>query len=215
MRCLIFSGYIDGIERLHIDFQSYDFLLAADAGMNTAGYFGVTPDAAIGDFDSSRRPELTDQTVLPPKKDMTDGEAALDLAVQRGADDITLLGGLGGRFDHTIGNIGVLAEYAVKGLTVRLLDGYNRVRIVTPGTYEIQKDGYHYLGFGAWGDRVTGLTIRGAAYPLENFTLTNLTSRCVSNEIPGESAEVTFDSGLLLIIQSEDASRSVPASSEH
>ena len=202
---LIFTSRVDGLRHLTIDRADYDHVICADGGVKPAAALGITPDIVIGDFDSAEQPDMEDLIRLPVKKDMTDSEAAIDLAVSRGAGSITIIGGLGGRFDHTMGNLGMLAKYTGILSSIRIIDGWNRIFIADPGTVTVQKDDYKYLGLASYGEQVTGLTLRGVAYPLDNFTLTNRTSRCVSNEIPGESAEISFKTGRLLIIQSRDA----------
>jgi len=80
--------------------------IAADSGFQAALSAGVKPDWIIGDMDS-----IEDQSRLsawPPErvirhqhnKDFTDTELALSLAVEKGCEDIWLIGGGGGRIDH-------------------------------------------------------------------------------------------------------------------
>ena len=76
---------------------------------------------------------------LPMEKDMTDSEAAIDLAVSEGAGHITGMGGLGGRFDHTMGNMGMLAKYCGKLDHMAFVDGQNYVFMTEPGTIKNTK----------------------------------------------------------------------------
>ncbi len=202
---LIFTSRVDGIDQLSIRRADYDYVICADGGVKPADALGIKPDLIIGDFDSAEQPDMENLIRLSAEKDMTDSEAAIDLAVSRGADSITVVGGLGGRFDHTMGNLGMLAKYTGVISSIRIIDGWNRIFIADPGTVTVRKDDYKYLGAAAYGEQVTGLTMRGVAYPLDNYTLTNKTTRCVSNEIVGENAEISFKTGRLLIIQSRDA----------
>lgn len=202
---LIFTSRVDGIDQLSIRRADYDYVICADGGVKPADALGIKPDLIIGDFDSAEQPDMENLIRLSAEKDMTDSEAAIDLAVSRGADSITVVGGLGGRFDHTMGNLGMLAKYTGVISSIRIIDGWNRIFIADPGTVTVRKDDYKYLGAASYGEQVTGLTMRGVAYPLDNYTLTNKTTRCVSNEIVGENAEISFKTGRLLIIQSRDA----------
>ena len=122
----------------------------------------------------------------------------------RGFRRITIIGGLGGRFDHTMGNLGLLAKYTGKVERICLQDGWNRIFLADPGTHIVRKDGYYYLGTASYGEQVTGLTYRGMKYPLENAVLTNRTTYGGSNEILGEEAEISFRTGRLLISQCND-----------
>ena len=208
--CLIITAYIDAIDHLHMDFDAFDHVVCADGGLTNARILGLQPALLIGDFDSEHK-SLDDPMSrtceiirLPAEKNMTDTEAAVDLAVSRGYTRITCLGGLGGRFDHTMGNIGMLSKYCGTGVDLDFVDGINRVTMLSPGVYKVRPDGYYYLGFFAWGSTVTGLTLDGTKYPLTDFTLPDDTSRCVSNEILSGEAAVSFKTGRLLMIQSSD-----------
>jgi len=203
--CLILTSHIEGIERLQVRQSDYDAVLAADGGYVRAEELGLVPDAFIGDYDSSDPPQSDGETVfLPREKDMTDSEAAIDLALSRGYDRIFVLGGLGGRFDHTMGNVSLLLKYQNSADWLEFKDGFNRVFLAGPGTCSVPADRYQYLGLIAYGGPVCGLTVQGTKYPLSDFTLPDDTTLGVSNEIQGERAELSFSEGRLLVIQSND-----------
>lgn len=219
--CLIVTSRVDGAEQLTIDLSAYDAVICADRGLQVAEaleLLGDVPVYLIGDYDSGTPPTEAEQAaasglvVLPTVKDMTDSEAAIDLAVSRGYDVIHVLGGLGGRFDHSMGNLGMLAKY-VEDPRVKELwfeDGQNRVFMQTPGTFRVPARGpenrFDYFGLIAYSGAVEGLTITGAKYPLAGHTLTPDTTLGVSNEVAKDAAyaEVTHAAGLLLVIYSKD-----------
>jgi len=138
------------------------------------------------------------------EKDMTDTEAAIDLAVSKGFIHLTILGGLGGRFDHTMGNIGMLAKYTGKLDHIAFVDGQNKVFMLLPGTHRVTSAGYPYLGVISYGGTAENVTLSGVKYPLTNHLLTNETSLGVSNEITFDAANISFTAGKLLIILSKD-----------
>lgn len=219
--CLIVTSRVDGAEQLNIDLSAYDAVICADRGLQVAealDLLGDVPIYLIGDYDSGTPPTEAEQAaasglvVLPTVKDMTDSEAAIDLAVSRGYDVIHVLGGLGGRFDHSMGNLGMLAKY-VEDPRVKELwfeDGQNRVFMKTPGTFRVPARGpenrFDYFGLIAYSGAVEGLTITGAKYPLAGHTLTPDTTLGVSNEVAKDSpfAEVSHTKGHLLVIFSKD-----------
>ena len=219
--CLIVTSRVDGAEQLNIDLSAYDAVICADRGLQVAealDLLGDVPVYLIGDYDSGTPPTEAEQAaasglvVLPTVKDMTDSEAAIDLAVSRGYDVIHVLGGLGGRFDHSMGNLGMLAKY-VEDPRVKELwfeDGQNRVFMKTPGTFRVPARGpenrFDYFGLIAYSGAVEGLTITGAKYPLAGHTLTPDTTLGVSNEVARDApfAEVSHTAGLLLVILSID-----------
>ena len=219
--CLIVTSRVDGAEQLNIDLSAYDAVICADRGLQVAealDLLGDVPVYLIGDYDSGTPPTEAEQAaasglvVLPTVKDMTDSEAAIDLAVSRGYDVIHVLGGLGGRFDHSMGNLGMLAKYVedprVKDLWFE--DGQNRVFMKTPGTFRVPARGpenrFDYFGLIAYSGAVEGLTITGAKYPLAGHTLTPDTTLGVSNEVAKDApfAEVSHTKGHLLVILSKD-----------
>ena len=212
----------------------YDMTICCDAGLDRAIELGVKPTILLGDFDSAEHfsvvaddsDDESDETeteadgatepdgeneddveaelvVLPHEKDVTDTEAAVDLAYERGATVITIIGGLGGRLDHTMANLGLLAKYLGKA-DIFIIDGDNFVRMLAPGKHMIVSAGYEYLGLIPFGGPVTGLTIKNVHYPLENCDVDGTTSLTVSNEITEDPAEISFESGKLLVIQSND-----------
>ncbi len=183
-----------------------DIVISADGGYLYAEHFGLSPDVYIGDHDSAKLPPSSmhaSNIILPENKDMTDGEAAIDYCVKHGYDDITVVGGMGGRVDHTLGNISMLAKYCGK-LKISFIDGQNRILMVSPGTYTIPKSHYDYLSLIAYGEPVTGLEILGCKYELSAHTLNNITTLGVSNEIIDSKATITFETGKLLIVESRN-----------
>ncbi|NBH62370.1 thiamine diphosphokinase [Anaerotruncus sp. 80] len=202
-KTLIITSHLEHADSLTVDFSEFNKIICADGGLLIAQKLGLSPDFLIGDYDSMNVPS-GDVIKLPMEKDMTDSEAAIDLAVSKGYKDITLLGGLGGRFDHTMGNIGMLAKFCGTTIRLSLIDGQNYLFMVAPGTYTVPKNAYTYLGIISYGDDAKNVTLRGVKYPLTNHHLTNKTTLGVSNEIICDSATVSFTDGMLLIILSKD-----------
>lgn len=167
----------------------------------------ISLEAAPGD-DSHSVTNDTEITVivLPQEKEVTDSEAAIDLAFERGFREIDVLGGLSGRLDHTLGNLGLLEKY-LGHANVRFFDGYNSVTLLGPGRHLVHRQGYRYFGAIPFGGDVSGLTLRGMKYEVTDFTLPQATTRGVSNEIVGETAEVVLQTGCLLAICSSDQSK--------
>lgn len=163
----------------------------------------LSDDTTVDDKPGDDKPdvEMPEIVVLPHEKDMTDTEAACDLAYKRGAGVMTIVGGLGGRLDHTMANISLMSKYLGKA-DIFIVDGDNFVRMLAPGSYNIIQAGYTYLGLIAYGGPVTGLTESGTLYTLDDYTLEPNTSLAVSNEIVNEPARISFKTGQLLVIQS-------------
>ena len=111
--------------------EAADLLVAVDGGADALARVGLVPSLLVGDLDSispealadlrSRGVEVLD---LPTAKDETDTEAALRLAIERGATRITVFNALGGpRLDHLLGNLLLLTAPWLAPVQVTLVDG--------------------------------------------------------------------------------------------
>ena len=89
-KTLIVTSHIEHSEKLTLDYSAFGTVICTDGGLVSARRLKITPTLLIGDYDSCPMPD-SDVIKLPTEKDMTDSEAAIDLAVSRGADDITCL----------------------------------------------------------------------------------------------------------------------------
>lgn len=188
-------------------------LIAADSGMDFFYRNGIQPDVIVGDFDSVKPDVLAyyknqpkiEFCELNPIKDDTDTEFAIRLAIARGAEKITILGGTGSRLDHVMGNIellGIGLEYKV---TIELLDAHNRIRMIDRGLTLLKSEQLGtYVSLIPYTSEVEGLSLYGFKYPLTNYCLKGFCSLGVSNEITDEKAVITFDRGILLVIESRD-----------
>jgi thiamine pyrophosphokinase len=205
-KALIFTAYIENIDALPCLPNNYT-VIASDAGYKLARQAGYNPDLMLGDYDTCPAPERAD-LILPSVKDVSDSEAAVELAFSRNFREIYIIGGLGGRFDHTMGNIGMLAKYAGKFDKIAILDGKNCVSLLLPGTTFISPEvfgrRFTYMGLIAYGGDVSGLTVKGCKYNLSDHILTPDTTLAISNEIENNFAEISFSQGMLLVILSSD-----------
>lgn len=193
--------------------QRPDVMIAADAGMEFFYRNGVRPDMIVGDFDSAATEALAyfkeqpdvEIRELNPVKDDTDTEYALRLAIEMGAEQITLLGATGSRLDHVLGNIELLGIGLEAGVTIVMLDANNRIRMMNRGFSISRKEQFGtYVSLLPYTKTVDHLTLTGFKYPLTDYCLKGFCSLGVSNEIADEEATVDFDGGILLVIESRD-----------
>jgi len=108
LRALIFTGGYSNIERLRGRLDTgADWIIAADSGYRTAAALGIRPHIAMGDFDSYRDPLPQDMPILrvPAEKDVTDTMLACEFARDKGCRTLTVVGGTGGRIDHSLTNL--------------------------------------------------------------------------------------------------------------
>lgn len=181
-------------------------VFCADGGLLNAKAAGLSPDAVVGDWDSGGAPQAgVPCTTLPAEKDMTDLQAAVDLALREGFADLLLCGCTGGpRLDHTASNL-VLTEYvAARGGRAILVDGENETRLLTPGTLvRPNVPPYRYFSIIPLDRDVTGVTLVGAKYPLDQAHLTRGNTFSVSNEPSVHEVSITLETGRALLICSE------------
>jgi thiamine pyrophosphokinase len=164
--------------------------IAADGGMRHAQALGVTPELWVGDFDSSTDSLKNDwpdveRLDFPPAKAATDGELAVQVALERGATALILAGALGGeRSDHALMHLLHACHLAESGLDVRLTSGTEEAYPLLPGDCDLDLPGgslFSVLGLTA----LTGLTLANVRYPLQAFDLAFGSTRTISNIAEG------------------------------
>lgn len=187
--------------------QSVDresFIIAADSGYLNCISAGIVPDLIIGDFDSSEQPDVdTEVLTFPCVKNDTDTLCCIKEAVKRSADEIEIFCALGGRADHTYSNIIGLAYCLEHGLSASIFSEKNIIRAYD-SSFSIEKGKFRFFSLFALGGQVEGLYIKGAAYKLDNYTLSPFSSIGQSNEFKNSTVHIEFRSGIILLILSND-----------
>ena len=186
--------------------DAHDVIVCADGGTRHAVALGLSPQVIIGDMDSipeSGRPGLGsgDTRIIqhPRDKDETDLELALAHSLSYKPHEILVVGALGGRLDQTLGNLALLAGRSFQGIDVRLDDG-TEAAFFCSSRREVQGAQGDLVSLLPWGGDADGVTTRGLRWPLHAETLYSNRTRGLSNELVAESAEVTLESGLLLVV---------------
>ena len=185
-------------------------VIAADAGYLTARRLGITPDVVLGDFDTLGEENIPDGVEclrVPREKDDTDTQLAVKVAIERGAEEITIVGGMSGRIDHTLSTLAILEDLWERKegrIFAILTDGKNRVRFLRNNSTLIARSAYRYLSLIAADPIVKGVTLDGCKYPLKNARLSRTFQYAVSNEIIGNCAFLDVRRGGVWIIESID-----------
>lgn len=186
---------------------SADLVMAVDGGGEVLARLGVLPSMVVGDMDSISAETLAgleregvEMVRLPTAKDETDTEAALRLAVNRGADDITVYGALGGpRLDHMLGNLLLLSAPWLEGVRVRMVGGLHEIFLVG-GSSEVTGKRGDLVSLLPLSPEVQDVWTEGLLYPLRGESLFRGETRGVSNEMIGPKARVTHGEGTLLLV---------------
>lgn len=195
-----------------------DFVVAADLGAQHALAWGWQVDLLVGDLDSlspevARRIETAGTRILraPAAKDETDTELALAHALLLGADEVIVCGATGGRTDHLIANVLLLARPDLASAGVRLADGGETVRLL-----RAEEQLVRLVIEGGAGDLVSllpcggdavGVSTQGLLYPLFSETLHLGQARGMSNVLTGARCEVSLQRGQLLLIHNRMESK--------
>ncbi|MBU2602730.1 MAG: thiamine diphosphokinase [Actinobacteria bacterium] len=186
---------------------SADLLIAADSGADALGAVGLRPHLLVGDMDSVAEATWraleaagVETHVLPVEKDETDTEVALRLAVDRGADRITLLGALGGpRLDHLVAGLLLLTADWLEHVDVCMVDCSHEVRLAH-GDVVVDGEPGDIVSLLPLTPSVHEIDTEGLLYPLRGGSLHQGAARGVSNELLGRQARVRHGEGRLLVI---------------
>ncbi|MGL4652335.1 thiamine diphosphokinase [Cetobacterium sp.] len=192
-----FSNSKDFYESLSIDSQH---LYCADGGSKKALELNLVPKEVWGDFDSLDTDSfeiLKSQNVIlnifNKDKDFTDGELLISYVSSLNYDKIIVIGGFGGRIDHTLTNINLIFKYPKLTFVSEIEELF-----FVPNSFEINNKIGKTISFLPFSDKVTDLTLKGFKYQLEKHTLNRGDSTCLSNIITQEKASINYSEGKLL-----------------
>ena len=211
MKILIIGGGAPpSNELLKKECENSDYIICADRGGEYIRAIGWLPNLLLGDFDSLNEDLLnyylnSRVTIerFPSKKDYTDTELCLHKAIELNPDKVTLLSCTGSRLDHVMGNIGLLKQLLDKNIKGYIKDDNNNIFLVKEPS-EIYGTPGQIISFQAFSEKVTGLTVEGVAYPLNNYSLKSWSAYTVSNVFLNDRVNITFKSGILMIILPKD-----------
>lgn len=187
-----------------------DWVVAADSGLHLAVALGVRVDVVIGDMDSVE-PRLLDRAELdgavivrhPADKDETDLDLALELVLDRGPGDVTVVGADGGRMDHLIGGALTLAASRFSALRIEAWFGGARL-VPVHDTRELWGRPGAVVSLVPVGGAAVGVSTDGLRWPLDDAVLEPGTSWGLSNEFLGTVAHVQVDDGCVVAIIPEE-----------
>ncbi|RZB30527.1 MAG: thiamine pyrophosphokinase [Desulfobacteraceae bacterium Eth-SRB1] len=209
MRAFIFAnGIIKHLPEPEAVIMPDDLLIAADGGASHFKALGILPNVLIGDLDSIRSDDLNELRTAgaeiiqhPSGKDQTDLELALDLAVDRGAEEILVFGALGARWDMSIANIMLLTAPEFAGVMLKFIEENQEITLLRGG----EKQTFHgkkgdVLSLIPMGQDAVGITLKGLEYPLKDDALRFGATRGISNVLVENTATVYLKHGLLLCV---------------
>jgi len=202
-RCVIVGGAdINNYGFIRENLYADDYVVFCDSGLKHLEPLHTKPNLIVGDFDSHENPHLDVETiVLPCEKDDTDTVYAVKEAIKRGFDDFLLIGVIGARLDHTLGNVSILLYLDSLGKNGCIIDDYSEMEIVSDKPVFIS-DRYSYFSLLNITGCAKGITITGAKYPLNGGQISCEYQYGISNEVlPGKEAMVSVAYGRLLLVK--------------
>ena len=200
---VLLSGAMTPTDRLAAQIAG-SRVVAADGGMRHAAALGLSPEVWVGDFDSTPQDLFdawpdTPREPYPRAKNATDGELAVDMAIARGATSLTVIGALGGeRTDHAVMHLLLALSLAKRRMPTLLTSGDEEAQALLPGTLSVDLPRHALFSILPFSP-LSGLTIEGALYPLDNAEIEAGSSRTISNVALGP-IKITLSSGRAMLI---------------
>ncbi len=212
-RCIIITGFITGNPKKLLKIKKNDFIICADRGYEYAKASKIKPNILIGDFDSLREDLPDDISIIhyPSEKNDTDTMLCLKYALEHDFDELILIGGIGGRIDHTIANIQSMA-YTVdnwKGndryqKRISMIDDRNCIFLLKNSSITLTGHEGQILSIASFTNESKKVTTSGLHWNLKEATLTNTFPLGVSNYFSQNKVTVSVGDGTLLVILSQD-----------
>jgi thiamine pyrophosphokinase len=202
-RCVIVGGAaIERYDEVKSYLRSDNFYIFCDSGLRHLEGLGVQPSLIIGDFDSHENPHLPIETItLPREKDDTDTVFAVKEALKRGFEDFLLIGAVGARFDHSMGNVSILLYLDTLGKKALLVDDYSEMEIVSRGVCRVGPE-FPYFSLVNISGVAKGVRVENAKFPLDDAVISCEYQYGISNEpLVGKTAVISVDEGRLLLVR--------------
>ncbi len=175
----------------------FQVFIGCDYGAFICAQANIQMKLAVGDFDSVTQEQFElikkhaqDVHVLNKEKDISDTEYALSLT--EASDDVTIIGGIGGRLDHEFANMLCLIKYP----HAKLVNDTNTMFVISHKIHIPKQEGYLSL----FPLQQTLVSIQGVKYPLNKHTLNAYDTLCLSNEITDDEAVIEVNHPCIIIL---------------
>lgn len=203
---IIVNGKVNDYDFYKSYIKEDDFIICADGGIKHLNAIGKTPDVFVGDFDSSNICDISGDVEIQkhnPMKNDTDTTLAIDIAFEKGYENIEILGGLGGRVDHLLANVFLLKYIQKNGGIGKIVDEKNTVMLLID-TIKLDRVENAFVSLIPITETLEGVTNSGLLYPLNDYDMSFGTTRGISNEFSESTAEISIKRGEALVIISKD-----------
>ena len=179
-------------------------VIAADGGIRHASALGLDPELWVGDFDSVSSADLatwcaTPRRSYPAEKDLSDGEIAIQAALEAGARRLVMLGALAGdRSDHALLHLLQALALSERGIAVVLSSGEEEAMPLLPGTMDLDLPTGSLFSILAFSE-LTDLSVTAVKYPLDRVCISLGASRTLSNVALGR-VRIALGTGRAMVI---------------
>ncbi|KKR86415.1 thiamine diphosphokinase [Candidatus Gottesmanbacteria bacterium RIFCSPHIGHO2_01_FULL_46_14] len=205
---IVANGYLD--QDFLRAISAVDLVIGVDRGAYWLLEHGITPQIAIGDFDSTSVHEFSVikkkiRTIkkFPSEKDHTDLELAIDHAISLHPKEVVIYGASGGRLDHTLAAVELLTKFLAQQIHAVIRDQQNEIFLVSKRHTFPRLKKYQYFSILPFGKQVI-VSLRGFKYEASKRTIIQGSTLGISNEIVDKLAIVEIHQGIALVVKSKD-----------
>ncbi len=206
---IIGNGEINNYDIIR-EYFDQAYIIACDGGVKHCRAMMIMPNIMVGDFDSANKEDaefFENLGVLkekfPVRKNETDMEIAINMAIDKNSTEIYIVGGLGRRFDHSLANVHILLRPVRLGIRTCLLDEYNIITLVEDSIDIVGEKG-QTVSLIPLTTEVKGINTKNLDYALTNATMEIGHSLGVSNVMTDDVATISVGEGVLILIMSRD-----------
>lgn len=211
MKCVIIAhGSADSGKVIVRECRDAELIICADGGAEYAMQNSIIPNILIGDLDSIDKDVLEyflEKNVriekYPVEKDYTDTEICIEKAVTLGARVICIISGVGGRIDHSLGNIFLLSNMADKGISSYIATD-NEYIYLCREEIEIEGNIGDTISIIPLRAAAVGLYTSGLKYSLFNGEIPFGRALGISNEMTSENCNIRLSEGEVLVIKTKN-----------
>lgn len=203
------GGDLTGKEVFLEEFNKSEISIAADSGIRFFYEYEKIPSVVLGDFDSISekgkdyiRKHKIEMFTYPTEKDSTDLEIGIHYLVDRGCKDIRILGALGDRIDHSLGNLLLMVRFFEEGIRIVLKNDLMKIQIID-GRIEIRKNYKFVSVLPISSDKVT-ISMKGFYYPLDHRKMSRGSTLGISNYLIEEIGEIEVSNGKVFLIETNE-----------
>ena len=207
--CIFCNGQLSKPNKIKQIANDCDLLIAADGGVKYFFDIGLTPQVIIGDMDSIDSDTWKSKSGIeyiryPADKDKSDAELAVEYALEHEYEHIILIAATGGRLDHILGNIALVAGYPGR---VAIFDGISTLVAVDKSERCVLHGRIGAIvSLMPYSTGYLKVRTKGLKYPLQDECLISATHG-LSNELSQTEACICVSDGILLVyIENQDIS---------